>query len=191
MTYCVGAIQSPWKCPTFTAVLTAVRPPDQSKQYARLMRRTSRPDNLVATRSSEQRQRGRERDQVMLQRILTRLAWVLVAGTVLSGLGLAALWAVKLFSDSWSLVLSPVWIPLAIAGVLLALGLAWTGCRAMMAAAIREPSDEGGGTSRARRSALGAVPDARRGSASLPIDLIQPGDGRAAPARDPASSRTQ
>ena len=127
----------------------------------------------------------------MLQRVLTRLAWVLVAGTALSGLGLAALWAVELFSGSWSLVLSPVWISLAIAGVLLALGLAWTGCRAMIAAAFREPSDDGGDTSRASRSALGAVPGARPGSPSLPVDIVQPGDGRAAPARDPPSSRTR
>ncbi len=89
---------------------------------------------------------------------MTRLAWLLVVGAALSGLGLAALFAVDLISESRPWDVSPVWIPLAIAGVLLSLGFLWSGCRAMIASAFGAPRDHSG-TSRA-----GAARDSSDGS---------------------------
>jgi hypothetical protein len=57
----------------------------------------------------------------MLRRTLARLVWVVLVAAVLNGLvglGLAALRAAGIVSGSWLAVLSPLWVPLAVAVVL-------------------------------------------------------------------------
>ncbi len=56
-----------------------------------------------------------------MARVQARLVWLLIVGAVLNGLGglcAGALWLSGLIDASWTVVLSPVWVPLAIAGAL-------------------------------------------------------------------------
>ena len=79
----------------------------------------------------------------MLQRVLARLAWVLVVVAVLNGVAglcLAALRAADLVSGSWTLILSPIWVPLAIASILVVLIVAdtiWATCCAAVTTQFR------------------------------------------------------
>jgi hypothetical protein len=68
----------------------------------------------------------------MVEKTLSRLAWPLVIGLVLNGiLGvcIAALRLAGVIGGSWTLVLSPLWIPVAVATILelVLLQAIWTG----------------------------------------------------------------